>query len=113
MRKALLWQLGAALLAVVLSATFAGSRGAVSALLGGLVYVLPNSFFVWRLSLSKWRGGRDKVTTLVAGELLKLASVAGLLVLAAMLYRDVHWWAFLLGLVLALKANLFIFLAKI
>ncbi|APR02994.1 ATP synthase protein I [Thauera chlorobenzoica] len=48
----------------------------------------------------------------VAGELIKLASIVGLLGLVLVLYPDVHWGALLIGLILALKANLFAFLVK-
>jgi ATP synthase protein I len=35
-----------------------------------------------------------------------------LIVLTAVLYQHVHWGALLIGLVLALKANLFAFLVR-
>ena len=112
MHKAVLLQLGATLLAASAAAVFFGKRGALSAAFGGLVYVLPSFFFIWRLSVASWRGEHATVAGVVAGELLKLVSVVGLLALVAVLYRDVHWGAFLIGLVLALKTNLFAFLMK-
>ncbi len=48
----------------------------------------------------------------VAGELIKVASIVGLLVLVWALYPQLHWGAMLIGLILALKANLFAFLVK-
>lgn len=112
MHKTVLLQLGATLLAVAVATVFWGMRGSVSALCGGLAYVLPSSFFAWRLFSASCRSGRASVAAFVAGELIKLVSTAGLLVLTAVLYRDVHWGAFLIGLILALKANLFAFLVK-
>ena len=112
MHKAVLLQLGVTLLAATVAAVFFGTRGALSAAFGGLTYVLPSFFFVWRLSAASWRGEHATVTAFVAGELFKLVSVVGLLALVAVLYRDVHWGAFLIGLVLALKTNLFPFLVK-
>jgi len=112
MYKTVLLQLGATLLAVAVATVFWGMRGSVSALFGGVTYVLPSSFFAWRLSSALCRGGRASVAAFVAGELVKLASAVGLLVLTAVLYQDVHWGAFLMGLILALKANLFAFLVK-
>ncbi|MDR2690219.1 MAG: ATP synthase subunit I [Azoarcus sp.] len=112
MRKAVLLQLGAALLAVVISAVFFGAGGALSALCGGLACVLPNGFFAWRLRLACSCGAQATVSAFVAGELVKLILVVGLLMLTMALYRDVHGWALLIGLALALKANLFAFLVK-
>ncbi|MDR3087732.1 MAG: ATP synthase subunit I [Azoarcus sp.] len=112
MHKAVLLQLGVTLLVAAAAAVFLGARGALSAAFGGLAYVLPGFFFVWRLSVASWRGGHATVTALVVGELFKLVSVVGLLALVAVSYRDLHWGAFLIGLVLALKTNLFAFLMK-
>ncbi|MDR2093209.1 MAG: ATP synthase subunit I [Azoarcus sp.] len=112
MHKAVLLQFGAVFLAVAGAAVFLGARGALSAMCGGLAYALPNGFFAWRLFVANEHGEHVKVATFVVGELLKLASTAGLLVLIAALYGGVHWGALLAGLVLALKANLFAFLVK-
>ncbi|MDR1855476.1 MAG: ATP synthase subunit I [Azoarcus sp.] len=112
MHKAVLLQLGATLLAVAVATAFWGMRGGLSALCGGLAYVLPCGFFAWRLFATTLRDGRASVAGFVAGELFKLASTVGLLVLTATLYRDLHWGALLIGLILALKANLFAFLVK-
>jgi len=73
---------------------------------------LPSVFFVWRLWLASWRKEHAKVTTFMAGELLRLLSTAGLLILAVVLYKNLHWGAFLVGLALAVKANLFALFVK-
>jgi ATP synthase protein I len=112
MRKTVLLQLGATLLGMILAAVFFGARGAFSALCGGLACVLPNGFFVWRLRLACRHGAQATVVSFIAGELVKLALVVGLLALTVVLYRDLHWGALLIGLVLALKANLFAFMVK-
>lgn len=112
MHKAVLLQLGATLLATAIAAVFFGSRGALSAAAGGLACVLPSWFFVWRLTAMTRRKGTASVAAFVAGELVKLASIVGLLGLVLALYPDVHWGALLIGLILALKANLFAFLVK-
>ena len=52
------------------------------------------------------------MTAFVAGEFFKIASIVGLLVLVWALYPQLHWGGMLIGLVLALKANLFAFLVK-
>lgn len=112
MHKAVLLQLGATLLATAIAAVFFGVRGAVSAASAGLACVIPSWFFAWRLMLTTRRNGTATVTAFVAGEFIKLASIVGLLGLVLVLYKDVHWGALLIGLVLALKANLFAFLVK-
>ena len=112
MGKAVLLQLVATLLAAAIAAVFFGLRGAVSAAAGGLAVVLPSSFFAWRLGRISRRHGTASVTAFVAGELIKLASIVGLLVLFLAVYADAHWGALLIGLILALKANLFAFLVK-
>jgi ATP synthase protein I len=112
MLKAVLMQLGATVLAVAISAIFFGLRGAVSAACAGLACVLPSWMFAMRLRAITRNTGSASVTAFVAGEFFKIVSIVGLLVLAWALYPDLHWGALLIGLILALKANLFAFLVK-
>lgn len=112
MRKAVLLQFGATLLAVLVSAAFFGVRGAFSALCGGLACTLPSGFFAWRLRMACRYGKQAAVGSFIVGELVKLVLIVGLLGLVLLWYRDVHWVALFIGLVLALKANLFAFLLK-
>jgi len=112
MHKAVLLQLTATFLAAALAGALFGVHGFFSAMCGGLAYVLPSVFFAWRLWLMSWRGGHAKVVAFMAGELARLLLTASLLILAVMLYKDLHWGAFLIGLVLSVKANLFAFLVK-
>ncbi|MDR0564361.1 MAG: ATP synthase subunit I [Azoarcus sp.] len=112
MHKAVLLQLAATLLAATAALVLFGVRGFCSAMWGGLAYAVPSGLFVGRLWVASFRKERATVTAFVAGELLRLLSTAALLVLAAALYKDLHWGAFLIGLALAVKANLFAFLVK-
>lgn len=112
MHKAVLLQLITTFVAAVVAGAVFDTRGFLSAMVGGLVYVLPSIFFAWRLWRASWRGGHAKVTAFMAGELIRLLLSACLLVLVVTLYKDLHWGAFLIGLVLAVKANLFAFLVK-
>ena len=112
MLKAVLLQLGATILAVVISAALFGMRGAISAAGGGLACVLPSWMFAVRLAAITRKAGAASVAAFVAGELFKVASIVGLLVLVWALYPQLHWGAMLIGLILALKANLFAFLVK-
>ena len=84
----------------------------MSAALGGLSCVLPNALFALRLSIAAKREGGANVIVFFVGEFLKVASMVGLLVLVEWFYEDVHWGALFIGLILALKANLFAFMVK-
>ncbi len=112
MLKAVFLQLGATLLATVVSAVFFGSRGAVSAAFGGLACVVPGWVFALRLGILAKRPAGATVAAFVVGEFIKVVSIVGLLALIPLLYPGVHWGAVLIGLILALKANLFAFLVK-
>jgi len=112
MHKAVLLQLAVTSIAAIVAGALFGPRGLVSAIWGGLAYILPSIFFAWRLSAASWRGESVKVTAFMAGEFVKLLSTIGLLASATVLYKELHWGAFLIGLALAVKANLFAFLVK-
>lgn len=112
MFKMVLLQLSAALVATAISAVFFGMHGAVSAGLGGLAIVVPNALFALRLHLTSKRSGQPPVTVFFVGEFIKVAAIVGLLVLIQALYKDLHWGGLFVGLILALKANLFAFLVK-
>jgi ATP synthase protein I len=112
MHKAVLLQLAATLIAAAIASALFGVRGLFSAMCGALAYVAPSVFFTWRLWLASLREGHAKVTAFMAGEFVKLLSTLGLLALAVVLYKNLHWGSFLIGLVLVVKANLFAFLVK-
>ncbi len=110
MFKVVLLQLVATLVTAGLAGLLVGMREAVSVVFGGAAYVLPNLLFVLRLSAAA-SSGQASAATFFVGELIKI--VATILILAAAQYCfDVHWLALLVGLFVALKANLFAFLLK-
>lgn len=79
--------------------------------MGGAAIVIPNLFF----ALSLWaaaRSGRASVARFFVGEIIKVAATLALLVIVAGAYRDLHWLALLAGMLVALKANLFVILIK-
>jgi ATP synthase protein I len=89
----------------------AGQHAAVSAGLGGLAVVVPNLLF----ALSLWaaaQSGRTSAAGFLVGEFIKVAATLALLVIVAGAYRELHWLALLAGLLVALKANLFVILTK-
>lgn len=98
-------------LAGVLCGVLVGVPGAVSALIGGLAYLLPNLFFVLRLKRAD-AAGQTSVTLFFVGELLKVVCTIVIL-FAAVRYYPVHWLCLMGGVLAAVKANLFAFLLKI
>lgn len=110
MFKTVLLQVAATLVVTGLAALLAGPRGAVSALLGGAAYVVPNLLFVTRLKAAA-SAGRASAASFFIGELMKIVATLGILVVAQH-YYDVHWLAMLVGLFAALKSNLFALLLK-
>ncbi len=110
MLKALLLQSVLVALVAAVAGWWSGARGAISALLGGASYLVPNLLFVMRLKIAA-ASGSTNVATFFVGELFKVAATIGLLIVAQRLY-DVSWLCLLVGLFAALKANLFAFLLK-
>lgn len=110
MYKTVVLQLAAILIVAALVGFWMGERDAVSVLLGGAAYLVPNALFVVRLSATA-RSGQASGAAFFVGELLKILSTLVILMLAQKFY-DVQWLAMLGGLFVALKANLFAFLLK-
>lgn len=110
MIKTLLLQAVAILATAAAAALVAGRSGALSALAGGLAYVLPNLLFVLRLSLAV-AARRASAAGFLIGEAVKLAVViASLLALPRVM--EIHWPALLAGLFVVMLANLFALLLK-
>lgn len=108
LKKVILLQSGLVVAVAAIAAGWVGARGAISALIGGFAYILPNLLFVLRLSLA---GRRANVMTFFAGEMFKIAATIGILAAATRVY-PAHWICVLIGLFAAVKANLFAFLLK-
>ena len=112
MLRTIYLQFGAVIVAVLVAALVFGSRGAISAALGGAAYLIPSALFALRLHLVARRGGASHPVVFIGGELFKLAATVGLMALVASGYDEVHWGALLLGLIFALQANFFAFKVK-
>jgi ATP synthase protein I len=110
MYRVVLLQITGVLVAAGLASLWLGQHGALSVLFGGAAYAIPNLFFVTRLAASTARK-RASVATFFVGELVKILATIVLLV-AAQRFYPVHWLALLVGLFVALKANLFALLLK-
>ncbi len=109
MFKAVGFQLGATVVAVIIAAIVFGVHGAVSAALGGAACFIPNLVFALRLKAVASSPGAPYGYVFLVGEVVKLAAIAVLLVAAHFLYRDLHWGGLLIGVFLALQANFLVF----
>lgn len=100
-------------LAVVGSALVAGRYAAISALLGGLAYLVPNSLFALRLLLGVMGPVQPSPFTFFIGEAFKLGTAVGIFGLAAWLGQGwLVWPAMLLGLLLVLKGYVLLLLFR-
>lgn len=111
MLKVTILQAVAVLVAASLAGALFGRQSAVSLLIGGMAYWLPNLLFVARLRALA-ASGRASVAGFSVGELLKLVATIGILLGAQLAVPQLHWLAVVIGLFVALKANLFAFLLK-
>ncbi|MFZ4535220.1 ATP synthase subunit I [Propionivibrio sp.] len=112
MYRAIFLQVGATIIAALAAGLFAGTRGAVSATLGGLACTLPNFLFATRLKFVAKRPGASYPANFFLGEFVKIAATVGLLVFVVKEYTDLHALSMLIGLVLALQAGLLAFWKK-
>ena len=112
MFRAVGFQVAATFVAALLSAAMFGMTGAISAVIGGMACTIPNAIFALRLTLAGRRHPTAYPTAFFVGEFIKVATIVGLLALAAKTVDGLHWGALLIGMVLALKAILFAFWVK-
>lgn len=112
MYRAVFLQIGATVLTAVLAGWWIGERGVVSAALGGAACILPNLFFAFRLTVAAKKPDASYPAAFFVGEFVKVASTIALLAAVMILYRDVHWISLFVGMIVALKANLFALLYK-
>ena len=83
-----------------------GDRAAQSLLLGGAAVAVPNALLALWLTLRLYRTGAVGMTSMLAGELLKLGTTIALLVIVVgALKPNVAWLALIVGVVAALKAQ--------
>jgi len=111
MFKAVLLQATMVAVAAAVAGTFFGMRSAVSLLAGGIAYLLPNLLFVARLSAAA-ASGRASAVSFLVGEAIKVTATVAILVGAQAVIPELQWLALLIGLFVALKANLLALLLK-
>ena len=105
-------QIMVTLLATIAAGLLAGTHGAVSAAMGGLLYALPNLLFATHLKLVQCHFGQSFALHYLAGEFVKLLMTFSLLACVIRFYPGLHWPALLCGLVLASQAVLLSFWKK-
>jgi ATP synthase protein I len=92
-----------------------GEVAGLSALMGGLSYLLPSLLFALRLRRLARRApvsGSSYPLEFFFGEAVKIALTIGLLVLSLYLVPGLVWGWFIGGLAVALQAGFFAFLLK-
>jgi ATP synthase protein I len=110
MFKTLLLQAAVILAVAATAGLLAGSGGALSALVGGAAYFLPNLLFVLRLRLAVMTQ-QVGVAGFLIGEAVKLFAVIALLMFLPRMI-EVNWPALIAGLFAVLFVNLFALLLK-
>ena len=111
MFKAVLLQAALLLVAAAVVGAVFGMQSALSVLVGGGAYLVPNLLFVVRLT-AKAASCRASAASFLVGEAAKLAATVAVLAGAQGAIPGLQWLALLLGLFVALKANLFALLLK-
>lgn len=104
MARLVLLQLAAALVVALIAGLLAGFTAGISALFGGLCCAVPNSLFALRLNISAKKPGGANPMSFFIGEFIKIGSTIALMIAVVWLYHDLHWVAFIAGIVVILKS---------
>jgi ATP synthase protein I len=104
MLRVILLQLATTIVAGLVAALLGGTPAMLSALLGGLCCVVPNSLFALRLFADARKPGGANPISFMVGEFIKIALTVALLGAAAWLYHGLNWLALLAGFIVALKS---------
>ena len=103
MLQIVLLQFATTVITGLIAGALGGKHALVSALLGGLCCVVPNSLFALRMFVN----ARKQVVspmTFFNGEFIKIALTAASLGAVVWLYRDLNWLALLAAFIVALKS---------
>lgn len=112
MFKAILLQLVAAIITALGAGAIVGTRGLVSVGIAALAALIPNLFFVIRLTMVNNRAGASYAANFFIGEFLKIAATIGILAIAIKGYPEMHWPSLLIGLAVVLHAGFLAFWKK-
>jgi len=104
MLRVVLLQLATTVVAGLIAGLLGGTPALISALLGGLCCVVPNSLFALRLFANAQKAANADPMAFFIGEFIKIALTIALLGAVAWLYHDLSWLALIAGFVVALKS---------
>ena len=97
-------QLAVSVVAACIAGLLGGENALISALLGGLCCVVPNSLFAMRLLANAHAAGGANPMSFFIGEFIKIALTVTLLGAVAWLYHDLNWLALIAAFIVALKS---------
>lgn len=104
MLRVILLQLAATIVTSLVAGLLGGIPGLLSALLGGLCCVVPNSLFALRLFAGAQKPQGANPMSFFIGEFIKIALTVALLGAIGWLYHSLNWLALLAGFIVALKS---------
>jgi ATP synthase protein I len=103
MLQIVLTQFATTIIAGLIAGAIGGKHALVSALLGGLCCVVPNSLFALRLFIAARKPVVTPMTFFI-GEFIKIALTLASLGAVVWLYRDLNWLALIAAFIVALKS---------
>jgi len=104
MLRFILLQLATTIVAGLIAGLLGGMPALLSATLGGLCCVVPNSLFALRLFANAQKPGGANPMSFFIGEFVKIAMTVALLGAIAWLYHGLNWLALIAGFIVALKS---------
>jgi ATP synthase protein I len=104
MLHVILLQLAATAVASLVAGLLGGVPALLSALLGGLCCVVPNSLFALRLFAEAQKPHGANPMSFFIGEFIKIALTVALLGAIGWLYHGLNWLALIAGFIVALKS---------
>ncbi len=104
MLRVILLQLAATIVTGLVAGLLGGTPALLSALLGGLCCVVPNSLFALRLFANAQKAGGANPMSFFIGEFIKIALTVALLGAIAWLYHGLNWLALIAAFIVALKS---------
>lgn len=111
MTQIVLMQVLVTIIASFIGLGVGGLHVGVSSLLGGMCCVVPNALFALYLVLAV-RKNKVSVATFFQGEFIKIILTIVLFATIVLLYRDMHWLAFIVSFIVVFKSYLILLLRQ-
>ena len=103
----------ALLVVTLVSLIVSGQWGAMSAIAGGMTYLIPTSMFVLHLVLRLHSQKNATAGTFFIGEAIKIGAAMALMALVVKVFgTNLNWLAFFAGLLVVLKAYVLLLIFK-